>query len=200
MIQPERDNDQGEKGQLTFFPDLSEDSETEARVGQEPPPPLCLVVTRLGMGFCFERSSLKDPSARAGRTLIRLRSGDEVVGVRPVERPLLTIATNRRVLVTPMWQVNVLAGAGRGIRLIKPDPPAVLDFYTVSSDDWLLIENQKGKEKVVAVEDLPVYNRGAKGAVIRGGIKSVQLKPRPEELAGLEVDDDSEQADGENLN
>ena len=198
MIQPERDNDQAEKGQLTFFPQISEDSETEARLEGKPPPPLCLVVTRHGMGFCFERRSLKDPSARAGRTLIRLRSGDEVVGVRPGERPLLVIATNRRVLVTPMWQVNVLAGAGRGIRLIKPDPPAVLDFYTVSSDDSLLIENQKGKEKEVAVEDLPVYNRGAKGAVIRGGIKNLQLKPRPEELAALEVDDDSEQAEGEN--
>jgi hypothetical protein len=62
----------------------------------------------------------------------------------------------------------------------------------VSSDDWLQLLNQKGKEKEVAVEELPIYNRGAKGAVIKGGIKSVQRKPKEEELAKLEVDGDSE--------
>ncbi len=192
MVQPETGDAKDQPGQLTFFPDLGKDSEGGKLAGQEPPPPLCLVVTRQGMGFCFERSSLKDPSARAGRTLIRLRSGDEVVYVRPVERPLLAVVTNRRILVTPMWQVNVLAGAGRGIRLIKPDPPGVLDFFTVSSDDWLQLQNQKGKEKEVAVEELPIYNRGAKGAVIKGGIKSVQRKPKEEELAKLEVEGNSE--------
>jgi DNA gyrase/topoisomerase IV subunit A len=169
-------------------------------VSPEPPPPLCLVVTRQGMGFCFERGSLKDPSARAGRTLIRLRSGDEVVGVRPVERPLLAIATNRRVLVTPMGQVKVLAGAGRGIRLIKPDPPGVKDFFTVKQEDFLIVRDKKGKEKEMAVAEMPIYNRGAKGAVIRGGIEEVEVKPRKEELAGLENDGDSEQADGEMQN
>jgi len=93
-----------------------------------------------------------------------------------------------------MGQVNVLAGAGRGIRLIKPDPPGVRDFFTVNEDDYLIIRNKKGKETEMAVAELPIYNRGAKGAAIRGGIEEVQLKPREEELAGLEVDGDSEES------
>jgi len=197
MVQSDTVDGEVGQGQLTFFPDLGKDAGAGKGVSPEPPPPLCLVVTRQGMGFCFERSSLKDPSARAGRTLIRLRSGDEVVGVRPVERPLLAIATNRRVLVTPMGQVNVLAGAGRGIRLIKPDPPGVRDFFTVNQEDFLIVRNKKGKEKEMAVAEMPIYNRGAKGAAIRGGIEEVELKPRKEELAGPENDGDSEQADGE---
>jgi hypothetical protein len=96
-----------------------------------------------------------------------------------------------------MGQVNVLAGAGRGIRLIKPDPPGVKDFFMVNQDDFLIVRNKKGKEKEMAVAEMPIYNRGAKGAVIRGGIEKVQLKPTKEELAGLEKDGDSEQADDE---
>jgi DNA gyrase subunit A len=182
MIQTEEAVDKAEHGQLTFFPDMGKDTESSEPQEHQPPPPLCLVLTRQGTGFCFERSTLKEPSARGGRTLIRLRSGDEVVAVRPVQRPLLAIATNRRVLLTPMAQVNVLAGTGRGIKLIKPDPPGVLDFFTVSKDDYLLIQSKKGKEKELAVAEQPIYNRGAKGAVIRGGIAQFSVKAREEEV------------------
>ena len=197
MVQPDVSGGQVEPGQLTFFPNLSKEAEPDKRVAPETPPPLCLVLTRQGMGFCFERSSLKDPSTKAGRNLIRLRSGDEVVGVRPVERPLLAMATSRRILVTPMVQVNILAGAGRGVRLIKPDPPGVRDFFMVDQDDFLIIRDKKGKERETAVAELPIYNRGAKGGVIRGGIEDVQLKPREAELAGPEDDADSEQGEEE---
>jgi DNA gyrase subunit A len=195
ILQTESDRSEAEKGQLTFFPDLGKDSETEETPTQEPPPPLCLVATRSGVGFCFERNSLKETSTRSGRALIRLRPGDEVVAVRPVLKPLLAIATNRRVLVTPTAQVSILAGAGRGVRLIKPDPPGVLDFLLVNEDDHLLIQNQKDKEKTMAVSDLPMYNRGAKGAVIRGGIKRILVKPRAEQSVDPVKSEDSERAE-----
>jgi DNA gyrase/topoisomerase IV subunit A len=188
MIQTEEAVDEAEDGQLTFFPGMGKDTASSEPLEHEPPPPLCLVLSRQGTGFCFERSTLREPSARGGRALIRLRSGDEVVAVRPVQRPLLAIATNRRVLLTPMAQVNVLAGAGRGIKLIKPDPPGVLDFFTVSKDDSLLIQSKKGKEKELAVAEQPIYNRGAKGAVIRGGIAQFSVKAREEEVEDLESD------------
>jgi hypothetical protein len=92
--------------------------------------------------------------------------------------------------MTPVAQVSVLAGAGRGMRLIKPDPPGVVDFVTVSKDDFLLIQSKKGKVNELDVAEQPIYNRGAKGAVIRGGIESIQLKPREEELGALEMEDD----------
>jgi hypothetical protein len=46
---------------------------------------------------------------------------------------------------------------------------------------------------------MPIYNRGAKGAVIKGGIEDVQLKLRGEELAALEDHGDSEQSEEESL-
>jgi DNA gyrase/topoisomerase IV subunit A len=190
MIQTDAATDEDAPGQLAFFPGLGQDKKIEKAPAQEPPSPLCLVATRNGTGFCFERSSLREASTRSGRTLIRLRPGDEVVAVRPVERPLLAIATSRRLLMTPVAQVSVLAGAGRGMRLIKPDPPGVLDFFTVSKDDYLLIQSKKGKVKELAVAEQPIYNRGTKGAVIRGGIESIQLKPSEEELGALGMEDD----------
>jgi len=191
MIQSETAAGDDKPGQLTFFPDMAKDADASGPAPSEPPPPLCLVVTRQGMGFCFERSSLRETSAKSGRALIRLKSGDEVIGVRPVQRPLLTIVTKRRILIIPMNQVNILTGPGRGIRLIKPDPPGVLEFFTLDQGDSLSVQSQKGKEKEMSVADLPVYNRGAKGTVIRGGIERVQLKPRDDEL----VEHDSQSVD-----
>ena len=190
MIQPDETSDKDAPGQLAFFPGLGKDKKPEKGPAQKPPPPLCLVATRNGTGFCFERRSLREASTRNGRTLIRLRPGDEVVAVRPIEGPLLAIATSRRILVTPLAQVSVLAGAGRGIRLINPDPPGVLDFCTVDEDDHLLIQNKKGKETEVAVAEQPIYNRGAKGSVIRGGIMGLSVKAREEDLVDSESEPD----------
>jgi DNA gyrase subunit A len=188
MVQTDAAANEEAHGQLAFFPGLAEDKKSERSPGQEPPPPLCLVATRKGTGFCFERRSLRETSTRSGRTLIRLRPGDEVVTVRPVERPLLVIATSRRILVSPVAQVSVLAGAGRGMRLIKPDPPGVLDFFTVSADDHLLVQSKKGEDKELAVAEQPIYNRGAKGSVIRGGIAQFSVKAREENLTDSESD------------
>jgi hypothetical protein len=93
--------------------------------------------------------------------------------------------------MTPVAQVSVLAGAGRGMRLIKPDPPGVVDFFTVSKDDYLLIQSKKGKVKELDVAEQPIYNRGAKGAVIRGGISQFSVKAREKEVEDPEDSNDS---------
>jgi len=166
-------------GQLAFFPDLRGE-EGGGEAARKPETPLCLVTSRRGQGFCFERSALKEPTTRNGRTLIRLRQGDEVAAVRPVEGPLLLLATARRVLVTEIDQVKVLAGAGQGVRVITPDAPGVLECFTVRPDDILLVESPKGKVSELAVADLPRYNRGSKGVVIRGGVARIKVKGRAE--------------------
>jgi DNA gyrase/topoisomerase IV subunit A len=172
----EAEEELGERhGQLEFFPGLRGE-EGGVQMQRKPDTPLCLVVTRRGQGFCFERSALKEPTTRNGRSLIRLRQGDEVAAVRPVAGPLLVVATARRVLVTEMEQVKVLAGAGQGVRVITPEAPGVLACFTVRPDDILLVESPKGKVSELALADLPRYNRGSKGAVIRGGIARIRVK------------------------
>jgi DNA gyrase/topoisomerase IV subunit A len=166
-------------GQLEFFPELGEER-AGGEMERKPDIPLCLVATRRGQGFCFERSALKEPTTRNGRSLIRLRQGDEVAAVRAVEGPLLVLATARRVLMTEVDQVKVLAGAGQGVRVITPDASGVLECFTVRPDDILLVESPKGKVSELAVADLPRYNRGSKGVVIRGGVARIRVKGRVE--------------------
>jgi DNA gyrase/topoisomerase IV subunit A len=160
--------------QLEFFPGLQEEENGEKQRKSEAP--LCLVLTRRGRGFSFERNALKEPTTRNGRSLIRLRQGDEVVAVRPVEGSVLVAATARRVLVTEMDQVKVLAGAGQGVRVMNPEPPGILECFTAAPDDVLLLENPRGKVSEVPVTEFPRYRRGAKGAVVRGGITRIKVK------------------------
>ncbi|MFP3869620.1 MAG: DNA topoisomerase (ATP-hydrolyzing) subunit A [Syntrophobacteria bacterium] len=161
--------------QLCFFPDGTDGNRPAHTTAEQP---LCLVATRHGQGFCFERSTLREPTTRNGRALIRLRRGDEVAAVRPVAGPLLAVASRERLLLTPVDQVKVLGGVGRGIRVINPEPGEVLDFCTMNLDDVLLIQNPKGRVKEVAVGELPVYNRGTKGVPLRGGIARISVKPK----------------------
>lgn len=178
-------------GQLSFFPAAGKEDQAQK--------PLCLVVTRQGQGFCFHRAALKEPTTRNGRAMIRLRPGDEVVGVKPVKGPLLALATSRRLLVLPVDQVKVLAGAGQGVRLVNPEPPQVLDFLTLGSEDSLLIRSPKGKVKKIPVSELSVYNRGSKGVVIRGGISelSLEMESRHGDQAPRESADGWDRRDGE---
>jgi DNA gyrase subunit A len=161
--------------QLEFFPSLRAE-EGGGEKQRKSDAPLCFVLTRRGRGFSFERSALKEPTTRNGRSLIRLREGDEVVAVRPVEGPLLVAATARRVLVTEVDQVKVLAGAGQGVRVMNPEPPGVLECFTARPEEVLLMESPKGKASEVPVAELPRYRRGAKGAVVRGGIARIKVK------------------------
>jgi hypothetical protein len=56
----------------------------------------------------------------------------------------------------------------------------------VKPDDTLVVESQKGKVSELALADLPRYNRGSKGVVIRGGVARIRVKGRvePWERAG----------------
>jgi DNA gyrase subunit A len=165
-------------GQLSFFPGFAPDEHAAETATTRPAVPLCLVATRQGQGFCFERSVLHEPTTRNGRALIRLRSGDEVVAVRPVVGPLVALATTRRLLLTPVEQVKVLAGVGHGVRLVDAGAQRVVDVLSVGPDDHLVIRNPKGKVTEVPVTELPVRNRGAKGTVIRDGVARITVKAR----------------------
>ena len=61
-------------------------------------------------------------------------------------------------------------------------------FFIASKEDFVIIHSKNGKERELAVAELPIYNRGAKGAVIRGGIAQFSVKPREGELEDPESD------------
>ncbi|MBW2070315.1 MAG: DNA topoisomerase, partial [Deltaproteobacteria bacterium] len=159
-------------GQLTF---LADNLENKA-AAREQSAHQCLVVTRQGRGFRFDRSSLKETTTRKGRSYARLAPGDEVLGVCPLNGSLLALATSRRLLIIRMAEVKALAGVGRGVRLMQPEPPGILFFCPMNADDVLLVENSKGTVRELQAAQLPIHKRGAKGKLVRGGIVRISLK------------------------
>jgi len=171
-LQEKRPVSADQYGQLTFF---AGNLENKAAPGEQSAHQ-CLVVTRQGRGFRFDRSSLKETTTRKGRCYARLAPGDEVLGVCPLNGSLLALATSRRLLIIRMAEVKALAGVGRGVRLMQPEPPGVLFFCPMNEDDVLLVENSKGTVRELQAAQLPIHKRGAKGKLVRGGIVRISLK------------------------
>ena len=78
--------------------------------------------TALGLRFALDAAP--EVSTRAGRRYAKTGEGDEIIGVQPVRRrricsSSLTAMTN--ALVCKVDEVNVLAGPGKGVMVIKVD-------------------------------------------------------------------------------
>jgi DNA gyrase subunit A len=119
---------------------------------------------------------LREPTKRLGRKIAGLPEGAEVVAVRSGSEKLVAIAAdNGLLLVFPTEQVSVLAGPGQGVRLIRLAQDArVVAVELVSVDDVLRIEPKKGKDKTVAVNQMPVANRATKGRRVSPSIRNVE--------------------------
>jgi len=87
---------------------------------ESPPAGRWLTTTAGGMGF-FCRPDLSE-TTRSGRRIARTKEGDEVVGIAPAEGDTITAATKAgKVLVFPAPELPELAGAGRGVILMRLD-------------------------------------------------------------------------------
>ena len=79
-----------------------------------------LVATAGGMGF-FCQPDLSE-TTRSGRRFARTREGDEVLVCAPAEGDTITAATQEsKVLSFPAEELPELAGAGRGVILMRLD-------------------------------------------------------------------------------
>jgi DNA gyrase subunit A len=141
-------------------PPLEEESE-------EPEPPYAIAVTRGGLALRFSLRGHREPSTRSGRKFTRPKQGDEVIYVAPVfEEDCVTCVTKqRRALVCEAEDVSLLAGAGRGVMLIKlQKDDEVLAARVLSYDDDVLIAKREGgSEYRITLRKYEVVSRGGKG-------------------------------------
>ncbi len=136
-----------------------------------------LVMTRLGKGFRFDYTILREVTKRIGRRLVNLEGADEVITVKPEDGELIAVVIdNGNILAFPVDQVPVLAGPARGVRMMKvPSGSGVIAAEFVNTGDCLEIKPKKGKDKRVPVKDIPVRNRATAGKSICAGILEVAL-------------------------
>src|SRR5947207_13543395 len=129
-------------------------------------PEKLLALSRGGYGLRFALAPHTELSTRAGRRFSRPAKDDELIGVVPVEEKdfLAVVTEDAYALVTKAKEVNELAGAGRGVRVIKVQADdKVLGFLcTADRKAELPLETSKGRKPELRVPE--PWSGAGKGA------------------------------------
>ncbi len=123
--------------------------------------PSYLLATARGLGFRF-RPNLEE-TTRNGRKIARLADGDEVVSVEPIRHAQVVCATHcGQLLAFPVEDVSELAGAGRGVilmRLEKDD--RFIGATTTPAGARVTVLGSDGRQR--RVKGIPLGQRAGKG-------------------------------------
>jgi DNA gyrase subunit A len=153
----------------------------------EEPYPHFLAATRQGMALRFTLWPHREPSTSRGRLFGRLKQGDEFVACFQVyaETEICAVTRAQRLLCCNVMDVNLLAGAGKGVTLIKVagDDEVVGVF---PADTPVVLHRSTGGQYKLTASDRQVTGRGGRGRPLssRGIVKRVELPvPTARELA-----------------
>lgn len=136
-----------------------------------------LVVSAKGYGF--RATPDLSETTRAGRRLARVGDGDQIVSVVSVTGPAVVVATTRgKMLRFPLSDVTELAGAGRGVILMRPDKgdDRIVGALAVAKKGTFLAITPDGDERVIEAMSVPAGKRAGKGqkVVKRGGVAGLR--------------------------
>jgi DNA gyrase subunit A len=139
----------------------------EATEGAEPEAPYAIAVTKKGQSLRFSLRAHRDPSTRAGRKYARLAEGDEVIYVGVLEDGdhIAAASTAGHALICEAEEVTLLAGAGKGVMLMKIDDDEELVGAKIlrTKSEQLTLLNEKGTEYDVSLRKYDAVSRGGKG-------------------------------------
>jgi DNA gyrase subunit A len=130
----------------------------------------------------FALAPLAAVSTRKGRLVVRLDpgfKGDLVVGVEATDgSENVCLATrSARVLIFPVTEANIVAGAARGVNAIRLDAKdRVIGFVLANKmREGLTVRTNRGAIQIVRATKYPVTSRGGKGYAIlqRGSLEAV---------------------------
>jgi DNA gyrase subunit A len=137
-----------------------------------------VAVSRGGFGLRFNLDPHRELSTRAGRRFAKPAEGDEIVGVAPAgDKDILCVVTSdARVLLCKAAELPELAGAGRGVTVIKVGDAVVIGFGVGGprDRDVLIAETDDGKELPVGAGRFSVTGRGGKGHALKRKTKIVR--------------------------
>ena len=148
----------------------------------EEPYPHFLAIMRGGNGLRFTLWPHRDPSTSRGRMFARPKKGDEIVSVFKVyaEDDICVITESGKVLCCNAQDINLLAGPGQGVRVIKLDgDDGVLAGFLASTT--VEVEKTTGGTDKITGAQREVSARGGKGRALfkRGKVKALTFPPPP---------------------
>ena len=146
-----------------------------------------LALTRSGYALRFSLESFLQPSNRNGRRFARLKEGDEVVGavLTTGEDTLILATRDGRALLCDVEEINVLSGAGLGVKAINLGPgDQVIGFRVARRKEPLVAVTKGGGTRLIALGDrFRVGARGRRGQLVnKAGFERVKVEinlPRP---------------------
>lgn len=174
-----------------FMLEFAEAEKPELGEEFEDPYPHFLAVTRGGMALRFTLWPHREPSTRSGRLYGKTKAGDEFVEVFQVygDDDVCALTQKGKLLCCNVMDVNLLAGPGRGVALIKTDDKDGVIAVWKTSVSAEIKKSSGGTIKVVKGK-ATVTKRGGKGRPLmkRGSVKAVSLPPpeTPDFEAGAE--------------
>ena len=189
------------------LPEISPEEIEAAREADLPPPPYLVALTRGGACLRLGLGAFLEPSNRKGRVLVRFDPAvpdDAVVRVTMSEESdeeIIALATvGGRALVFYVDEINVLKGAGRGVRAVKLEPwDRVLGFaLSTRARAGLEVQTARGRTEIVRPTKYKPTRRAGKGREIikRGKLVSCTYDPVEVRVAAPE-DDNGRKAKGE---
>lgn len=135
-------------------------------------------VALTGSGFCARYSvqSFAEPSTRTGRTFMKLKQHDRVLGVQVSrgDENVCLATKDGRALIFPVQQISTFKGASKGViavRLAKGD--SVIGFtLSDAARQGLAVVTSRGRSETIRTTKFEVSNRGNKGKTVisRGGL------------------------------
>ncbi len=165
-----------------------------------PPPPYAIALTAGGKVLRFSLAPLAAVSTRKGRIIARLDptfKDDVVVGVEATDgSENVCLATrSARVLIFPVTEANVVAGAARGVVGIKLEPKdRVIGFVLANRKrEGLTVRTNRGATQIVRATKYPVTGRGGRGyAILQRGSLDAVVPAEPEPIPSQEQVGDPE--------
>ncbi len=151
----------------------------------EPGGPYIVAVTKQGMTMTGSLRPHREPSTRTGRRFMRVESGDEViyVGLKKKGAYVACVTVEGQALICDAEEVSVLAGPGKGVKLIKLDEGDTVVGATLlyKPSDALVVEKESGAELRVSRDKYKPVSRAGKGhALFQRGTVAKVIVPAPE--------------------
>jgi DNA gyrase subunit A len=164
----------------------------------EAPGPYLLVVTAQGQTMRTPLAPYRTASNKLGRRYVRLNEGDRVVMatvLRGDEETIYLASAEGHVIHFKVEEINILAGAGKGVMGIKlADGDSCLGGALMSGRfDKMVLETSGGKTMEFGRNKYEITSRGGKGFEAVKRANFVRVVPPPIEL----VDWDQVEGKGE---
>jgi DNA gyrase subunit A len=136
-----------------------------------------------GYALAFGLETFIEPSTRSGRRYARLGEGGRIINVEIAhgDETVIAASQKRRALLCKVDEINYLAGAGKGVLLIKlADDDRLLGMKLARDDrDTLVVKTSMGGEQRINTARYEKTGRGGKGreVVSRGTLTELVLEP-----------------------